>query len=367
MLKRVENYFKAIILGKKRGFRAWCMRQLLVPPSWGYRLFMYWRNWLYDKGWMKCYTPPIPLIISVGNIVAGGTGKTPAAILIAGAFYEKYSVAILSRGYRSKAENLDTPVILCEGHGPLFPASYCGDEPYMFAWRYPQATVIVGSDRKKGSLLAAKAGAEILVLDDALQHRRLVRDLDVVVIDLNDPFGRNHFLPRGFLREDKKALKRAHCVILNHVSCPEQFKRVENQVKKYTNVPIVGAAYQVVGIRSVKGGEIPTLQGKTVGMFCSIANPEYFKRLLEGLGAWVGGEYGLPDHDEFDVTKLQEFALKCQSNGCEWLVCTEKDRVKLDEDWQFALPIIWVQVDLQIVEKAAEWNTLLENAWKERK
>lgn len=362
MLKRMECYFKAIISGKRRGLCPWLIKSFLLPLSWIYRLFSAIRNWFYDKGWMRCYVPPIPLVISVGNIVAGGTGKTPATLMLAAEFYEKFSLAILSRGYRSKAENLDAPVVLCEGIGPIFPASYCGDEPYMYAMRYPKSHVIVGSNRKKAARMAFKAGAQVILLDDALQHRRLARDFDVIVVDLNDPFGQNHFLPRGYLREEVHALKRAHCVLLNHVQDREQFKKVEGDLKKYTNAPVVGTCYHVSGVHQINGGSITSLQGKTVGMFCSIAHPDYFKRLLEREGAWVAAEYCLPDHGEIKEKELASFAQQCVRKGCEILVCTEKDRVKLKEQLNLELPVAWIQIDLKIVEGMNEWQKFLNDA-----
>lgn len=359
-LRKFERYFKGVISGRKRGIAPWLIKKILLPVSWGYRTVVNCRNWLYDNSWMRCYVPPIPLVISVGNIVAGGTGKTPVTILLANVFYPKYHLAILSRGYRSKAEKLDTPIVLCEGEGPMFPASYCGDEPYLFALRFPKAHVIVGSDRKKASCIAAKAGAQVIILDDALQHRSLARDFDVIVIDLNDPFGQNHFLPRGLLREDQQALKRADCVILNHVGDKEHFKKIEKEVRKYTTAPVIGTNYVVTGIRDLKGEEIPSLKGQTAGMFCTIANPENFKRLLENEGVWVGAELCLPDHDEIKKKSLESFTKQCIKKGCEWLVCTEKDRVKLKDELALDLPIAWIQIELKIVEGQEDWHKFIK-------
>jgi len=359
IMKKMEHYFKAVISGKKRGLTPWLIKSILLPFSWIYGSFSRCRNWFYDEGWMKCYIPPVPLVISVGNIVAGGTGKTPVTLMLIQAFYEKYSMAILSRGYRSKAENLDSPVILCEGQGPLFPSSYCGDEPHIYALRYPKLHVIVGSNRKKASRMASKAGVQVIILDDALQHRKLARDFDIIVIDLNDPFGQNHFLPRGYLREDVKALKRAHCIILNHVQSQEQFKKMENEIKQYSLAPIIGTRYQVTCIRDLGGNELPSLQRSTVGMFCSIAHPAYFKRLLEDEGALVAAEYSLADHDEIKEKDLIYFTQQCIKKGCQLLVCTEKDRVKLRDQLSLDLPIAWIQIEMKIVEGQEEWQKFL--------
>lgn len=362
MLKKMELYFKAVIKGRKRGFCPWLIKNCLLPISWIYRLSAAWRNWLYDRKIVRCYVPPVPLVISIGNIVAGGTGKTPVTIMLARMFYEKYEIAILSRGYRSKAENLDAPVILCDGQGPIFPATYCGDEPYILAQRFPKARVIVGSNRKKSSFIASKAGVQILLLDDGLQHRRLARDFDVIVLDLNDPFGQNHFLPRGFLRENVLSLRRAHLIIFNHVESQEQFREVEKEVNKITSVPIIGTSYKISGISRLNGTEVPSLEGKTIGFFCSIAHPEYFKKLLENEGAWVAAEYILPDHDEISEIELTYFANQCGKKGCEMIVCTEKDKVKLKDEMIVDLPIVWVKIDLKIVEGQDKWQDFISTA-----
>lgn len=355
----MELYVKAVISGKKKGLGAWLIKSIFLPISWVYRLISKCRNWFYDKGWMKCYIPPIPLVISVGNIVAGGTGKTPVTLLLASLFYEKYSLAILSRGYRSKAENAEIPVILCEGQGPIFPASHCGDEPHMYALTFPKALVIVGSNRKKASRIASEMGAQVIILDDAFQHRKLVRDFDIVVIDLNDPFGHHHFLPRGYLREEIHGLKRADFVILNHVDHLEQFKNVETIIQSYTSAPVIGTRYQMTSLRDLMGNDMISLKDRKVGMFCSIANPAYFKKMLEAEGAIVALEYCLPDHEEIKEKKITQFAQQCVKKGCEWLVCTEKDRVKLRDQLSVDLPIVCVQIEMKIVEGQEKWQKFL--------
>lgn len=362
MIKKLELYLKDIVRGRRRGLMALFIKAILLPLSWLYGLGVHFRNRLYEKGWMRRYVPPVPLVISIGNIVAGGTGKTPVTLLLAGAFYERFTVAILSRGYRSKAEKLDMPVLLSEGHGPMLPASYCGDEPYLLAQRLPQAIVIVGGNRRKASFLAAKAGAQAIFLDDGMQHRRVARDFDVVVVDVGDPFGQGYFLPRGFLREDICSLARANLIILNHIQDVEQFTSVKMQLKPYSQAPIIGAKGHVVAIRDLKGQEMPMLEERKVGMFCAIAHPEYFRRTLEQEGFQVVDEYVLADHDTVRDKDLEQFAQACLKKGANSLICTEKDRVKLQDQLALTLPILWVQLELRIVAGQEEWQAFLQQA-----
>lgn len=361
-VKKFELYFKNVIYGRKRGLIPFVIKSLLHPLSWFYGIGVRCKNWLYDQGWMRHYVPPVPLVISVGNIVAGGTGKTPVTLMLAEAFYDRFSLAILSRGYRSQVEKLDLPVMLCEGNGPVFSASYCGDEPLVFAKRLPKSIVIVGGDRKKASFLAAKAGAQVILLDDGMQHRKLARDFDVVVIDAIDPFGQGHFLPRGLLRDDARSLARADLVILNHAEDSEHYERVKEQLKAYTDAPMMAIKGYVEAYRDLKGEEVAIPKGAAVAMFCAIAQPDYFRRTLEQGGFEVVAEYILPDHDDIREKKLDQFAQSSQQKGAKWLICTEKDRVKLQEPLSLPLPIAWVQMDLQITGGTDVWKNFLDKA-----
>src|SRR4051794_35358108 len=111
----LENYFLQVITGKRKGILSFCLRALLRVLSWPFRLLVSCRNWIFDKGWLSRYSPPVPVVISIGNIVVGGTGKTPVTLMVAKEFYEDFPIAILSRGYRSQAEALPIPVILSNG------------------------------------------------------------------------------------------------------------------------------------------------------------------------------------------------------------------------------------------------------------
>jgi tetraacyldisaccharide 4'-kinase len=362
MLKKAELYFRDLIRGKKKSWVAYPIKLLLLPLSWIYQLAVIVRNWAYDKGWMRRYIPPVSLVISIGNIVAGGTGKTPVTLLFAKAFYDRFCIAILSRGYRSKAENLESPLLLCDGQGPLYPASYCGDEPYIFAQRFPRALVIVGGNRQKASCLASKAGAQVILLDDGMQHRRLVRDFDVVVVDVGDPFGQGYFLPRGFLREDKTALARAHLIVINHIEDQDQFQSAKTEISPYTQAPMIGTNWQVEAICDLKDRVISSIKGEKVGMFCGIASPHYFRETLEKEGAIVVKEYYLADHEKPSAVQLKRFCQECQKMGATWLVCTEKDQVKLDPNLSLPLPIVWLKMEMHVVEGQEIWQEFLKIA-----
>lgn len=340
---------------------------LLRLLSWFYLLIISCRNWAFDHGCFKQYYAPVPVVISIGNIVVGGTGKTPVTLMIAQEFYKDFTIAILSRGYRSKAEHLTLPITLSQGNGPIHPASFCGDEPYLLAQNLPKAHVFVGKNRHLSSNLAAKAGAQLILLDDGMQHRHLARDFEVIVMDALDPFGQGYFLPRGFLRESISSLSRADLIVLNHVYEKEQFVSIKNEISKFTKAPLIGTKMEVVDVLDLQGQSVTGLQGKKVGIFCAIAHPDYFHRTVKKLGAETVDNKFIPDHLAFSSEELIQFCERCKASGADWILCTEKDFVKLDKASLRGLPIAWVKMRLAIVEGESHWNNFTEKAKQDLK
>lgn len=366
-LRKWETYFLDVIKERNRGIIPSILRPVLLFFSWIYAGATKIRNKAYDAGLMRKYTPPVPLVISIGNIVAGGTGKTPVTLMLAREFYSLFPIAILSRGYRSEAENLPNPVWICKGKGPTLPASYCGDEPYLLAKNLPLAHIFVGCNRLKASNMAAKEGAKVILLDDGMQHRSLARDLEVVVIDAIDPFGLGHFLPRGLLREGLDSLSRADLIVINHATDESRFKTIGELLTRYTHSPRVGVKMEVDQILDFKDQPYGNLQGLRVGLFCGIAHPEYFRNTLKNCGAIVVGELIAPDHMPFDLMRLEEFALECKGNNADVLICTEKDRVKFSTDLDLVLPVLWLKMKLSVAFGQENWELFKSKALEQLK
>lgn len=362
MLKYVELYFLDVIKGKRKGVVPFFLRQLLWVLSGCYALFVAFRNWAFDRGFLRRYTPPVPVVISIGNIVAGGTGKTPVTLMLAQEFYGDVPLAILSRGYRSKAETLKVPLVLSCGQGPMHLASYCGDEPFMLAQNLPKAFVYVGKNRHEAANMAAKAGARLILLDDGMQHRHLARDLDLVVIDACDPFGQGFFLPRGLLRDNISSLKRAHLVVLNNVHDSDRLSAMRKQLSKWTKAPLVATRPDVLEIYDLQDQPVPSINGRRVGIFCGIAHPDYFENTIVNQGAHIVSRHFMADHSVDGFQELRSFAQECAAQGAEWLVCTEKDRVKLTGSLDLGMPVAWLKMQLVIVEGQEEWNAFVARA-----
>ena len=356
----IEKYFLNVVRGKKKGFLSFCLKTALWFLSFPFRFIVFCRNWVFDKGWVSCYFPPVPVVISIGNIVLGGTGKTPVTLMIAQEFYTEFLIAVLSRGYRSQAEKLPIPIVLCKGNGPMQSAAFCGDEPFLIAQHFPKAYVIVGKNRHKAADIAAKASVQLILLDDGMQHRRLARDIEVVVMDSHDLFGQGYYFPRGFLREGAKSLSRAHLVILNHIENTSNFNEMKKIISCYTKALIVGTKMAVEEIQGQKEGIIQSIKGIKVGLFCGIAHPEYFQKTITDEGAEIIESAIIDDHRSFTLEFLKEFALKCKNLGAEILVCTEKDLVKILDVKDLALPIVCVKMHLKLTEGESDWRIFMD-------
>lgn len=298
------------------------------PLSWVFGSVVRLRHWLYDRGVLKQKRAPLP-VVSVGNIVAGGVGKTQVTLLLAEAL--KKDVAVLSRGYRS-----------------------C-DEPKLLASRLPEAHVIVNRDRYTAAREAKRLGAKLAILDDGMQHRKLVRDVEIVVLGGADPFGGGAFLPRGMLREDPQRLRIADLVVF--VGTPSQKSR--ERIASLTQSPCVETQVCVKKVHILEGATPPSLEGVKVGLFCGIGNPSRFVKSVEQLGAEVVATHTLPDHVGIGSKELRQLASLCQQSGAELLLCTEKDVVKLP---RVDLPIKlgWVEVELEIVKNADAWEQMVK-------
>lgn len=351
----LERYFIDVMRGKKEGLVPTLLRGGLWLMSLPYQLAVRFHTWAFDTEWYRQYHPPIPLVVSVGNFVVGGTGKTPVAIMLAKEFYDERMIAILSRGYRSPAEKLPAPVVLSAGKGPLHSAAYCGDEPYLLAENLPKACVYVGRNRQKTAVLAAKAGVELAILDDGMQHRQVARDYEIVVMDALDPLGHNYHLPRGFLRESPKSLSRADLVVVNHVGDKASFDVCKKLVEKYTKAPVIGTHFALDKCFDLQKNEIESLKDKKAAIFCGIGQPDRFIETVKRCGVTIIGEELYSDHAPYYADQISHLADKYKAQGAEMLICTEKDMVKIPEITALSLPIVWLKMEMKVVENEEGW------------
>lgn len=358
MLKKCELYLIEVIQGKKTGIGASLLKIFLKFLSLFYGVGLSIRSALYRYGLIKTYRPHA-VVISVGNITAGGTGKTPAILMLAEEF-KNIPTALLSRGYCSPAEKEKEPICLSKGNGPLYSAHQCGDEPYLIVDNFPQLLAYVGKNRSRGAELAVDAGAKLILVDDGMQHRKLERDFDIAIMDARDPFGQGHLLPRGLLRDRPEALSCVDLIIFNHVDTYEHYQSVKKGVEKYTNAPTVAVKPEVVAILGSDGSRIDSIAGKKIAIFCGIARPDYFEQTIKQLGGKIVHRKIIPDHEMFELSDIQLFAKECKEKGFDLLMCTEKDKVKLNESITSSFNYAWVQMRLKILYDQENWEIFIK-------
>jgi tetraacyldisaccharide 4'-kinase len=339
------------------GWLGTCFKEgILRPLSWGYSTAVALRNIAFEQQWLKVHRPASPHIISIGNIAAGGSGKTPMAVMLAESLLPYGRVALLSRGYRASL-SARSPLLVSNGQGPRFSAQGCGDEPYLLAERLPGALVIIGRDRVAAAHYAARLGAKVIILDDGFQHRWLGRDSDVVVLDAQMPALLQGLLPRGLMREKLSALARARLVVVNHIDNDIHYAYLADEIKRYTDAPCVGTAMEVVQICGPRVTVDRSLCGVPVAIFCGIANPSSFERTVASLGADIVLQRHFGDHASFTASTLVDLAQQARARGAQWLMCTEKDAVKVRSlNLALPLPLVWVKMQLRIVAGQHYWD-----------
>jgi len=278
------------------------------------------RGAFYKVGIFKHHQLSCP-VISVGNLTVGGVGKTPLVELIARALREKgVGAAILTRGYMG--EGVDA-------------RGQSSDEAVMLENVLSNVPILVGADRIKSAkahLAQNKVGA--FLLDDGFQHWRLSRDVDIVAIDATNPWGNGCLLPRGILREGKKALLRAHIFVLTKVDLGREHAQNLKDDLKLINPKalIVEAVHQPVALSDMRFGEVVDLasvRGQKICAVCSIGAPDSFTKTLVKLGADVGGQFAFMDHHRYARDDVQRIVQSCQEGQVKTVVTTEKDAVKL--------------------------------------
>lgn len=347
MKEYCELFLIQVMKGEKKGY--W-LKPFLWVVSLFYLCVVYVRHFSYDKKLFRSYSLSVP-VVSVGNVVLGGTGKTPVIDLLAKSLEEIGSIAILTRGFRSSLEKKGGVHLVSDGKGAILSAKECGDEPYLLA-QNTKAAIWVGADRVASGKKAIDAGAKCLLLDDGMQHRRICRDVEIAVVDADSLFSKGQFFPCGLLRDLPSRLKKVDLVILNHSSSLSQLGKAKKSIRLYTQAPIVCVKPEVINPEK--------FSSKKVGVFCGIGHPERFIKTVRELNCEIVETLFIPDHCPIEEKRLSAFALKCREKGAEALLCTEKDMVKLESP-QTVLEVIPVKIQLQIVEGRQSWETLIEN------
>jgi tetraacyldisaccharide 4'-kinase len=317
------------------------LRLLSLP----YRSAVNLRNGLYDRRLFQQARLPCP-VISVGNITVGGTGKTPMVILLAKLLREKgRRPAVLSRGYGARTKS---PVnIVSDGNRILMGWHEAGDEPTLIAHSVPGVPVLTGPRRLlTGRVAIGHLGADVLILDDAFQHRVLYRDLDIVLIDAAHPFGNGRLLPGGPLREHAKSLGRAHLLIRTGDG-----REPEPPPPEIPELPSFRGFHRPLGLVEVGTDRllpVDSLQGQKVCAFAGIGRPEAFRRSLNELASEIVSFRPFPDHHPYGPADIDSLRRLAGQTGAERIVTTEKDGVRLADFPDFLTEVSLLRIGMEI-------------------
>lgn len=376
-LNAFEHYTVDVIFGRREDPAAAVYGAFLQGLSWLFSGVVQARLWLYRQRLL--HDQPLGcLVVVVGNLTVGGTGKTPVVEKFARALADRgRKVAILSRGYKSKAPPLwrrwwnalthasePPPRVVSDGRRVLLDSEQAGDEPYMLARNLPGVIVLVDKNRvKSGTYAIRKFGCDTLVLDDGFQYLPLKGRLNLLLVDKTNPFGNGHLLPRGVLREPVKHLKRASYIFLTK-SDGRRDPDIEQLIHRHNpEADIIECAHRPQYLQRIGADErqpLAFLKGRRVGAFSGIAAPDSFEKFLRELGAELFYTKRFLDHYRFTDDDLRNVFAKAQAAKIEVLVTTEKDAVRLRENLPCPLPLYYLRLEIEIIRGAADFQEAVE-------
>ncbi len=312
-------------------------------------------DFLRRHGLLKVEEPPLPLI-SVGNLTYGGTNKTPFVEMLAKFARENgVRAGIVTRGYTGKTHNV---ILIRNGEGKR---ELTGDEPLLLSRELPDVPVAVAKKRTDGVRMLKSSGVELVVADDAFQHRVLGRDVDVVLIDTLCPFGNGKLIPSGIMREKISALKRADIVVLTKSDQVEheKLRKLREIVSEYVKPERIFTSRLEIDSWILRGTNAIL---RKVFAFSAIGSPESFTRLISSEGFIITGEKIFTDHHKYSRSDIEEIKSLALSSGAEAVICTEKDLYNFPEnyEWSHEIPLIIPKVKAVVNEPEKFFPALIE-------
>ena len=295
-----------------------------------YRLIIDIRNLLYNTGIFKIQKFDIP-VISIGNITVGGTGKTPIILYLLEKLNTKFkSIVVVSRGYGRDSKGLQ---IVSNGKGNIVGTNIGGDEPVLIAQKFSEISVIVSEKRSTGIEHAIeKFNADLILLDDAFQHRKVGRDCDIVLVDANHPVKKEKILPLGNLRENKNNLDRSDIIMITKIENEDDISVQIDYYKKF-NADLYFSKFfntQIKLVNSDSAVNLDKLKSESFIAFSGIANPNAFLKSLADIGVNVEKSFMFNDHHKYLKKDINIILNAANQQNCKNIITTEKDFVKLN-------------------------------------
>jgi tetraacyldisaccharide 4'-kinase len=370
----LETFLLEVILEERPGTRATLTRAFLYGCSNIFRVAIKVRRFLYKYRILRDSTLGVQ-VIAIGNLTVGGTGKTPVVEKFARELRDQgRNVAILSRGYRSKArpfhqwlwdkiffrDDTTPPRVVSDGKSLLLDSEMAGDEPYMLASNLKDVVVLVDKDRvKSGRYAIEKFGCDTLLLDDGFQYWKLRgRRQDIVLIDRQQPFGNERLLPRGTLREPPSHLARANTIFITKSDGNTEALRL--RIAQFNpTAGVIECIHHPLYLEDVFTGQrmdISALSGRRVASLSGIAQPESFEQSLVKLGAELVYSKRFADHHRFTQQEILNAINRSKKRQAEMIVTTQKDAVRFPKIDRRDLPIYFMRVEIKILSGADDFQ-----------
>jgi tetraacyldisaccharide 4'-kinase len=363
-----QQVYRNLISGRSTGLPAALLRFFMGVAATGYSLVVRLHNFLYSKRWLEIHTADVP-VISIGNITAGGTGKTPLVIWIC-RFLQNKNVpcAILTRGYKTHTKKRGTsdegPFDFAQGRRET-----TTDEPAILAESCPQAKVIVNPNRAEAADEAVdKFGAKVLIMDDGFQHRRLHRDLDIVTIDATCPFGYGKLLPAGLLREPVASLNRTDAAVVTRCDqiSESELSQIEKKLQLINpDMIIAKSIHNPICAKTMTGEKITLeqLRNRKIFAFCGIGNPDAFLNTVRNTGANLVGSKIYNDHYHYTNDCLADIYEQARYLNADLILTTQKDRTQYAiRNTQYEIPFAYLAVEIKFTSGEDKLKQLIEDA-----
>jgi len=373
--ERLENYLVKLIQEKgadqNQPGSIRFLLGVLKGFSFIFALIVSFRYFLYRTGLLRRFPLGIQ-VISIGNVTAGGTGKTPVTEIFARTLASQgRKVAILSRGYRRKeapwwkrmfTQVVEPPLVVSDGKRIRLDAATGGDEPYMLASNLPGVAVVVDRNRVKAGRYAIKRlGCDTIILDDGFQYQKLKHSVEVVLVDSTNPFGNGNMLPRGILREPARHLKRADIIFLT--KCRGDVSAAREEIRKYNRTAeIVECNHAPKVLKDVWSREeypLDWLRGKTLCTLSGIASPKGFENSLRHLGAKVVWCERYADHHRYDSSEVLYALNRSADMGADALVTTEKDAVRFPRFETSPIKCLYLRIAIEILRGKENFTQII--------
>ena len=367
--EKIEQYFLELITGRQQELKDKILLGALFVASRVYRTAIQFRIWAYDKRVIRNKSIGC-LVVSIGNLTTGGTGKTPVVEVFAKTLSQKgRKVAILSRGYRSKERSLLTklkqkfsskrneipPKVVSDGKNLLLNSEFAGDEPYMLASNLRDVAVLVDKDRVKSGLYAIEEyETDTLILDDGFQYLNLKPLINIMLVDSTSPFSNHYVLPRGLLREPIKNLRRADYIFLTKSNGKPHLRHLKSFLQKHNRrAEIIECCHKPQYLENVYRKdvrkELSFLKNLKIAALSAIAKPESFEEFLTDFGSTIVHSQAFADHHRYTQQEIIDFINESKEKGAQMIVTTEKDAVRIPRLDRQDIQLYFLRVEIDIL------------------